>query len=132
MIIDATGWEHEPIPWAARAACLGMNPELWFPERGGGTNNAKAVCAGCPVSAECLAYAIRWDIRFGVWGGQSERARRRLARSRRGPRPRKILPRHGTTARYAKDCRCPECTFAQQQYVEEWRELQQATTAAVR
>jgi len=64
--------------WKAEARCRGMNPEVWFPDVG--TKNAvaalKAICAECPVSAECLDYAYREGEREGVWGGLSPRERR--------------------------------------------------------
>lgn len=67
-----------PDNWAAQAACLGADPDTHFPEKGGSTLQAKAICAGCPVTVECLDYALDNDERFGVWGGLSERERRRL------------------------------------------------------
>lgn len=109
MIIDAHGWQHEPTPWAALAACKGSEPDLWFPERGQSLNSAKAVCGHCPVRHDCLDYALRWGITFGVWGGLSEGERRELGRR---PRPRKVPSPHGTTTRYARGCRCDECRTA--------------------
>lgn len=70
--------------WSQHAACADADPETWFPEKGGTTNPAKRVCNGddtrppCPVREACLAYALDHDIRWGVWGGCSERDRRRL------------------------------------------------------
>ncbi len=58
--------------------CAQTDPELFFPEKGGSTRPAKAVCAGCPVRAQCLEHALAHDERYGVWGGTSERERRRL------------------------------------------------------
>ena len=71
-----------PPEWAADALCAQTDPELFFPERGGATWEARRVCAGCPVRAECLDYALLHDERFGIWGGESERSRRRLKHSR--------------------------------------------------
>jgi WhiB family redox-sensing transcriptional regulator len=71
-------------PWWEHAACR-MDPvaaDAFFPEKGGGTKAAKAICAGCEVQAECLDYALDNDERFGIWGGLSERERRRLKRQR--------------------------------------------------
>lgn len=65
-------------PWMVDALCLYVDPDLWFPDKGGSTREAKQVCRGCPVIAECLAYALERDERHGVWGGLSERERRRL------------------------------------------------------
>lgn len=64
--------------WALRAACSRVDPELFYPDKGGNVDVPKAVCRGCEVRAECLAVALENDERFGVWGGLSERERRRL------------------------------------------------------
>jgi WhiB family redox-sensing transcriptional regulator len=69
-----------PEPWMQDAACTSANPEAWFPEKGGSTRDAKRVCDTCDVVAECLAYALERDERFGIWGGKSERERRKLKR----------------------------------------------------
>jgi WhiB family redox-sensing transcriptional regulator len=68
------------MTWWTRAACRGKDADQWFPEKGGGTRAAKRICGTCPVQAECLADALERDERFGVWGGLSERERRRLKR----------------------------------------------------
>lgn len=73
---------EDPEPWQARALCAQTDPEAFFPEKGGSPRPAKAVCAGCPVRAECLAFALEHDERFGVWGGLSERERRVLRTGR--------------------------------------------------
>ena len=73
-----------PPEWAADALCAQTDPELFFPEKGGATWEARRVCAGCPVRAECLDYALAQGERHGIWGGESERARRRLRRTRAG------------------------------------------------
>ena len=63
-------------PWRDRAACRDSDPEIFFPRPGGtGARRAKAVCARCPVTAECLAHAARTPERHGVWGGLAERER---------------------------------------------------------
>jgi WhiB family redox-sensing transcriptional regulator len=66
--------------WQERALCAQTDPEAFFPEKGGSTREAKRICAGCEVRAECLEYALAFDERFGIWGGLSERERRRLKR----------------------------------------------------
>ena len=66
--------------WQERALCAQTDPEAFFPEKGGSTREAKKICEVCPVRAECLAYALEHDERFGIWGGLSERERRRLKR----------------------------------------------------
>jgi WhiB family redox-sensing transcriptional regulator len=58
--------------------CLQVDNEIFFPEKGGSTREAKRVCAHCDVREECLKYALDHDERFGIWGGKSERERRRL------------------------------------------------------
>ncbi|MGH3666030.1 MAG: WhiB family transcriptional regulator [Egibacteraceae bacterium] len=70
----------ETLPWADQAKCLQAEPDTFFPEKGGSTREAKRICAGCPVRVECLEYALANDERFGIWGGLSERERRRLKR----------------------------------------------------
>nr|WP_231294306.1 WhiB family transcriptional regulator [Mobiluncus curtisii] len=69
-----------PLAWQAQALCAQTDPEAFFPEKGGSTREAKNVCSCCPVKAECLQYALENDERFGIWGGLSERERRRLKR----------------------------------------------------
>lgn len=68
------------LGWQERALCAQTDPEAFFPEKGGSTREAKSVCAACDVRAECLEYALTNDERFGIWGGLSERERRKLKR----------------------------------------------------
>ena len=68
--------------WQDSANCLGVDPDLFFPERGASTREAKEVCKGCIVRGECLEYALANGEKFGIWGGLSERERRRLRRQR--------------------------------------------------
>lgn len=72
--------------WRARAACRGADTNLFFPERGESTAAAKAVCAGCPVASECLDYALDTLEHHGIWGGLSERERRKVRRQRAAAR----------------------------------------------
>jgi WhiB family redox-sensing transcriptional regulator len=74
------GGAQEELSWQERALCAQTDPEAFFPEKGGSTREAKKVCMVCEVRAECLAYALEHDERFGIWGGMSERERRRLRR----------------------------------------------------
>jgi WhiB family redox-sensing transcriptional regulator len=67
-------------PWYQRAACLDKDADCFFPEKGGSTRPAKRICQTCAVQTECLEYALANDERFGIWGGLSERERRRLKR----------------------------------------------------
>lgn len=73
---------HE-LAWQDQALCMQTDPEEFFPERGGATRAAKQVCRSCEVRAQCLEYALENDERFGVWGGLSERQRRRVAADRK-------------------------------------------------
>jgi len=66
--------------WQERALCAQTDPEAFFPEKGGSTREAKRICLGCDVRDACLEYALANDERFGIWGGLSERERRRLKR----------------------------------------------------
>jgi WhiB family transcriptional regulator, redox-sensing transcriptional regulator len=66
--------------WQERALCAQTDPEAFFPEKGGSTREAKRICMGCEVREACLEYALAHDERFGIWGGLSERERRRLKR----------------------------------------------------
>nr|WP_322767293.1 WhiB family transcriptional regulator [Frankia sp. Cr1] len=70
----------DPPEWQERALCAQTDPEAFFPEKGGSTREAKRICSGCEVRDECLEYALEKDERFGIWGGMSERERRRLRR----------------------------------------------------
>ncbi len=68
--------------WKSKANCMGVDPDLFFPERGMSTREAKEVCRGCIVREDCLEYALANGEKFGIWGGLSERERRRIRRAR--------------------------------------------------
>jgi len=68
------------LAWQADALCAQTDPESFFPEKGGSTRDAKKICTSCEVRSECLEYALANDERFGIWGGLSERERRKLRR----------------------------------------------------
>ena len=72
--------EDEALSWQSDALCAQVDPEAFFPEKGGSAKAAKRICQSCDVAAQCLAYAMANDERFGIWGGKSERERRRLLR----------------------------------------------------
>ncbi len=74
--------DPEQREWMVDARCLDADPEAFFPEKGGSTREAKRICADCPVVEPCLEYALANDERFGIWGGLSERERRRVRRLR--------------------------------------------------
>ncbi|MFJ8301560.1 WhiB family transcriptional regulator [Streptomyces sp. NPDC094447] len=64
--------------WFEDGLCAQTDPEVFFPEKGGSTKDAKQVCMACPIRVECLDYAVSHEERWGVWGGLSQRERRRL------------------------------------------------------
>jgi WhiB family redox-sensing transcriptional regulator len=74
--------ESVEASWQNYANCLGVDPDLFFPERGASTREAKEVCRGCVVTENCLEYALANGDKFGIWGGTSERERRRIRRAR--------------------------------------------------
>ncbi len=70
--------DAEDMGWQDRALCAQTDPEAFFPEKGGSTREAKKVCLTCEVRNDCLESALSNDERFGIWGGLSERERRKL------------------------------------------------------
>ena len=69
--------------WRERAACCGVDPELFFPliETGPAklqVQEAKQICAPCPVQAMCLSWAFQHGMTDGVWGGRTEKERRTM------------------------------------------------------
>ncbi len=81
QVLDLLMQSPEP-PWQRQANCMGVDPDLFFPERGASTREAKEVCRGCVVQEDCLEYALANGEKFGIWGGLSERERRRIRRRR--------------------------------------------------
>lgn len=72
--------------WMARGMCRFEPPEVFFPSDAGGVEHAKRVCKTCPVRETCLEYALAHRIDHGVWGGASERQRRRILKQRKRAR----------------------------------------------
>lgn len=70
------------LTWQDHANCAGVDPDLFFPDRGASTREAKEVCQGCVVRDACLEYALAAGEKWGIWGGTSERERRHLRRQR--------------------------------------------------
>jgi WhiB family redox-sensing transcriptional regulator len=68
--------------WQDLANCKGVDPMLFYPERGESTRESKEVCKGCEVRYDCLEFALQNGEKFGIWGGLSERERRRIRRRR--------------------------------------------------
>jgi WhiB family redox-sensing transcriptional regulator len=69
--------------WRKRAACQGIDPETFYPVSDEEAEEAKVICAVCPVRQACLEHALAHREREGVWGGATERERRRILRQRR-------------------------------------------------
>ena len=69
--------------WRQRAACRGLDPEIFYPASDEEAEEAKAICVSCPVHQLCLEHALAHRERDGVWGGLTERERRRVLRQRR-------------------------------------------------
>lgn len=76
-LLEVLGVDSEE--WMDEALCAQTDPEIFFPEKGGSTRQAKRMCMRCTVSAECVDYALRNEEKHGIWGGNSERERRKLA-----------------------------------------------------
>ncbi|MFD1720099.1 WhiB family transcriptional regulator [Amnibacterium endophyticum] len=73
--------DDDPLAWQADSLCAQTDPEAFFPEKGGSTREAKRICAQCEVRSQCLEYALQNDERFGIWGGLSERERRKVRKA---------------------------------------------------
>lgn len=71
------------LSWRQRAACRGVDPDIFYPVSDEEAGPAKTICAQCPVREACLEYALANRERDGVWGGATERERRRIVRQRR-------------------------------------------------
>ena len=71
------------ISWRQRGACNGLDPAVFFPDSEENAEEAKAICDICPVRLSCLEHALAMRERDGVWGGMTERERRRIIRQRR-------------------------------------------------
>ena len=82
---EASIYAAAEAAWMADGACRDVEPELFFPNEGVGVERARTICKRCPVCEACLDYAIAHHIEHGVWGGTSERGRRRIAQERRRP-----------------------------------------------
>jgi WhiB family redox-sensing transcriptional regulator len=71
------------LGWRAHSACRGVDPDTFYPQTEEEAEEAKSVCAICPVREPCLEYALSNREREGVWGGATEKERRRIVRQRR-------------------------------------------------
>jgi WhiB family redox-sensing transcriptional regulator len=75
--------DHSEQQWMLRALCRSLAASEFFPSDGVGVDKARKICAQCSVQPACLEYALTYRIDHGVWGGASERERRRILRRRR-------------------------------------------------
>jgi hypothetical protein len=117
------------VNWMSQRACFDVPVELFFPDVGQNASAAKAICASCPVVAECLSYALENREEYGVWGGLAPWERR----PRQRPPKRSPVARCGTDAGYARHRRlgeepCGECKGA---HAKAWR-LRNPRLAVVR
>jgi WhiB family transcriptional regulator, redox-sensing transcriptional regulator len=71
------------LSWRSKAACQGLDPAIFYPASDEDADEARAICASCPVREPCLEYALANRERDGVWGGRTEKERRRIVRQRR-------------------------------------------------
>lgn len=100
--------------WRGRGACASADPDLFFPLSGSGPSlpqiaRAKAVCSGCPVRAQCLAFALDSPQVHGIWGGRDEQELARLRRSRRpGPDGLPLRERIPGTGRVSRGSRAQD------------------------
>jgi hypothetical protein len=103
--------------WVEQAICSETDPEMFFPNAGESNREAKRVCYGCPVRAECLRFALENGEAHGVWGGFSDRERKKM-------RPGRRTSHCANDHEYAVTGRnqngtCPEC--ARQRNKRYWR-----------
>ena len=75
----------KPVDWRDLGACRGLDASVFYPEDDEDAEEAKSVCAGCSVRVACLEHALMFREKAGVWGGCTERERRRIIRQRRRP-----------------------------------------------
>lgn len=70
----------EERPWAVFAACRDMDPDVFFPANSDEAAEAQRVCFGCAVRYDCLEFALETRVRFGIWGGTTDKQRRSMLR----------------------------------------------------
>ena len=82
--VKALPFDDSPTAWMAKGNCRNYPPATFFPSDGVGVDRARAICKGRDQATTCLEYALVERIDHGVWGGCSERERRRILKRRRG------------------------------------------------
>ena len=87
---DDSEYPLYPPSWTEQALCAEVDPEIFFPEKGGSTRDPKRICRPCDVRAECLEFALDSGEKFGVWGGFSERERRAMKPQAAPNQPQKV------------------------------------------
>lgn len=119
----------ESTEWMAQAACLNADTEVFFPDKGESPDEAKRICAHCPVVQECLDWALALPAdTVGVWGATTVKERRRL-RQLGAARADRTPPECGTPAGYARHYRqgedaCDPCKRARTEQKNAWRRRQ--------
>ncbi len=83
MTTTASQLEETADDWRDQSACLGLDPLIFYPATDEEASDAQAVCSGCEVKGDCLEYALARREKDGVWGGATEKDRRRMIRQRR-------------------------------------------------
>jgi hypothetical protein len=78
---EVLGIDAQATVWMRDGLCAQTDPEAFHPDKSGSVAPAKAVCAVCPVLAECRGYALETGQRFGVWGGLSANERQQIRRN---------------------------------------------------
>ncbi|MGC8464599.1 MAG: WhiB family transcriptional regulator [Acidimicrobiales bacterium] len=81
MLDGSVNASNRAETWQERAKCKGASASVFYPLRGVPTASARALCKDCPVKPDCLSYALEHEEEFGIWGGLSERERRKLIRA---------------------------------------------------
>lgn len=99
---------NRDLDWMDDGLCKETDPEMFFPPSGLSAADARKVCAECPVATRCLEYALTHNETFGVWGGVSERDRRKLKRGGAQPRRCAECQTRGVTGRYRYCEKCRE------------------------
>lgn len=99
--------------WQDQGACVGEDPGLFYPAPWEAQKlaAARSICERCPVTEECLAYALDNHEDYGVWAGTTQRDRKRIHKRMRQN------SEHGTRSRYVLGCRCDDCKAANNAYV---------------